>query len=123
MKRSAEIGADAGVRLPLLRERLELSRREFAERIGVSPNSVYKWENLILPIPPYRIKQILKIYNVSQSWLLHGAGKMFDLTGAPETDKALQFQYRRKIAAEFLKETTRELRLALYLELKEEFEE
>ena len=123
MKRSAEIGADAGVRLPLLRERLELSRREFAERIGVSPNSVYKWENLILPIPPYRIKQILEVYNVSQSWLLHGAGKMFDITGASETDKALQFQYRRKIASEFLKETTRELRLALYLELKEEFEE
>lgn len=123
MKRSAEIGADAGVRLPLLRERLELSRREFAERLGVSPNSVYKWEHLILPIPPYRIEQILKIYNVSQSWLLHGAGKMFDLTGAPETDKALQIQYRRQAVAAILQETTPELRMALYLELKEEFGE
>ena len=118
MKRSAEIGADAGVRLPLLRERLELSRREFAERIGVSPNSVYKWENLILPIPPYRIKQILEVYNVSQSWLLHGAGKMFDITGAPETDKALQFQYRRKIASEFLKETTREAARIVFILLE-----
>lgn len=60
-----------GERIKELRERLGMSQVDFATKINVSKQSLYKYENnIITNIPSDKIEAIAKIGNVSPSYLM-----------------------------------------------------
>jgi transcriptional regulator with XRE-family HTH domain len=77
---------DFGKRLDKLLIRLKLSKRSFAEKVGISSGSLSQWSN-----PKYNSKpsfdvlvNISKHFNVNINWLLTGKGSMFNGNDPPE---------------------------------------
>lgn len=63
--------ATIGSRIKELRNRLGLSQVEFAKRIGVSKQTLYKYENdIITNIPSDKIELISKEFDVSPALLM-----------------------------------------------------
>lgn len=64
-------------RIKKLRKHLDLTQREFAERIGVKQNTVAQYEmGRNVPIDSV-ISLICREFNVNEVWLRNGTGEMF----------------------------------------------
>ncbi len=60
-----------GERIRKERERLDLSQTELAEKIGISKQTLYKYENnIITNIPSSKIEELAQMLNVSPSFLM-----------------------------------------------------
>lgn len=77
-------GANAmNERIKKLRKALDLTQREFGERIGVKPNTIATYEiGRNEPIDAV-VSLICREFNVNETWLRTGEGDMF----APKTDE------------------------------------
>lgn len=67
-------------RIKKLRKYLELSQEEFGERLSVSRSVIVNIERNRLRRPDQKeslYKLICKEFNVSEEWLINGAGEMF----------------------------------------------
>lgn len=64
-------------RLRTLRKTLNLTLKEFGEKIGRAPNTIRNYESGIRNIDNRTIKIICSMFNVNEKWLLNGSGKMF----------------------------------------------
>ena len=72
-------------RIKKLRKALDLTQREFGDRIGVKPNTIATYEiGRNQPIDAV-ISLICREFNVSETWLRTGEGEMF----LPKVDTAL----------------------------------
>lgn len=60
-----------------LRKHLNLTQREFGERIGLKPNSISDIENGKNSLTDIVLKSICKEFNVNEDWLKTGKGEMF----------------------------------------------
>ncbi len=63
-------------RIRELRKALNLSQREFAEKIGLRQNAISYMENGST-VTEQNIKAICSQFSVSEAWLRTGSGKMF----------------------------------------------
>lgn len=64
-------------RIKKLRKSLELTQREFSERIGMKPNTIATYEmGRAIPSDP-TINNICKEFNVNETWLRTGEGEIF----------------------------------------------
>lgn len=71
-------------RIKKLRKMLDLTQREFGERIGVKGNTIAQYElGRNEPIDAV-ISLICREYGVSEEWLKNGSGEMFE--DVPEED-------------------------------------
>ncbi len=60
-----------GERLKISREKLKMSQIDVADKVGVSKQTLYKYENGIISTIPYdKIYNFAKLYNVSPSYLV-----------------------------------------------------
>ena len=64
-------------RLKKLRSVLKLTQKEFAKRINMQPNTIATYEMGIRSPNRATIAIICQEFNVSESWLRNGDGKMF----------------------------------------------
>ena len=64
-------------RLKKLRKELDLKQREFAEKIGTSPNILTNYETGRRNPSNSVINNICKTFNVNEEWLRNGIGDMF----------------------------------------------
>jgi transcriptional regulator with XRE-family HTH domain len=64
-------------RIRKIRESLELSQQEFANRINLKGNSIYLIEAGKRNPSDRTIKDICAVFNVNESWLRSGIGNMF----------------------------------------------
>lgn len=60
-----------------IRESLDMSRKAFGERLGVSDSVIKNIEYNVTEPKPLLIQQICKEYNVDPYWLETGEGEMF----------------------------------------------
>ncbi|WP_368260665.1 helix-turn-helix domain-containing protein [Eubacterium callanderi] len=60
-----------------LRKHLNLTQKEFGERIGLKPNSISDIENEKNSLTDIVLKSICKEFNVNEEWLRTGKGEMF----------------------------------------------
>lgn len=60
-----------------IRESLDMSRKAFGERLGVSDSVIKNIEYNVTEPKPLLIQQICKEYNVDKDWLETGEGEMF----------------------------------------------
>lgn len=60
-----------------LRKYLNLTQKEFGERIGLKPNSISDIENGKNSLTDIVLKSICKEFNVNKDWLKTGKGEMF----------------------------------------------
>lgn len=75
-------------RVRLVREALDLSQREFGERLGVSRDVISNIEYGRVPAKKLLLQHICEQYHVNEHWLETGEGDMFE---APlNTDHTLQ---------------------------------
>ena len=65
-------------RIHKLIDLFELTRRDFARRIGVDPAAFYSMLNGGRKISDRTIALIAARFNVSENWLRNGAGEMFN---------------------------------------------
>lgn len=73
-------------RIRKLRKALDLTQREFAERIGMKSNTIATYEmGRAFPSDP-TINNICKEFDVNETWLRTGKGEMF----APKASDALE---------------------------------
>lgn len=70
-------------RIKLLRTTLEMSQKDFGERIGIGDTAVSKFEKGERNPSDQTIKSICREFNVDYFWLTEGFGEMF--TNFPET--------------------------------------
>lgn len=75
-------------RIKAVREALELSQREFGERLGVSRDVISNLEYGRVPPKELLLRHICDQYGVSARWLQTGEGEMF--SPAPKTNKRLE---------------------------------
>ena len=61
---------DFGMRLKLLREEQKMTQKQFAERIGVSKNTVYQYENNTKAPKKEKLSVIARVLNTSTDYLL-----------------------------------------------------
>ncbi len=71
-------------RLKTMRKALGLKQREVAERLGINVGQVGAWECGKERIPPARVYQLCKEYNVRREWLETGDGEMFEPNDSKE---------------------------------------
>lgn len=69
---------DIGIRVKLLRKEFELTQRDFANRILVTPSYLSRVENGTEVLSDKLIKLIIYEFGVNEDWLLSGEGKMLD---------------------------------------------
>lgn len=60
-----------GEKLKYLRMRTKKTLKEQSEILGVSLNSVYRWEHDLTAPKKSTLKKIVELYGVSLEWLLH----------------------------------------------------
>lgn len=66
-----------GKRLKQIRESLKLSQQQFAEKLSIKSQSVYKVEKDLNGLSNETLINLIKNYNVNVNWLLTGDGQMF----------------------------------------------
>ena len=66
-------------RIQALREALNLSQREFGERLGVSRDVISKMEYGRVQPKELLLRHICRMYKVNEHWLQTGEGEMFDI--------------------------------------------
>lgn len=64
-------------RIRELRKTLELSQREFAQKIGLKQNAISYMEKSGATVTEQNVKAICSQFSVNESWLRTGSGKMF----------------------------------------------
>lgn len=64
-------------RIRKIRKALNLSQKEFAEKIGLKQNSISYMEKDGSTVTEQNIKTICSQFNVNENWLRTGNGKMF----------------------------------------------
>jgi transcriptional regulator with XRE-family HTH domain len=75
-----------GFRVRRLRERAGWSREVLAERLGVHPGSVARWESGGALPHAYHLERIAELGGVSAGWLRTGAGDPPEADTAPERE-------------------------------------
>ena len=65
-------------RLKLIRKNLDISQREFGEKIHLSVSQISSYENKCRNIPERTISNIIREFNVNPNWIRYGKGDMFD---------------------------------------------
>ena len=79
-----------GDRIRKHRELSGISQTDLAEKIGVSKQTLYKYEkNVITNIPSDKIEEISKVLNVSESCLMGWENKEIELINEEEKGKSL----------------------------------
>ena len=79
-----------GDRIRKHRELSGISQTDLAEKIGVSKQTLYKYEkNVITNIPSDKIEEIAKVLNVSESCLMGWENKEIELINEEEKGKSL----------------------------------
>ena len=66
-----------GDNIKKLREHLNLTQKEFGEKIGRSHQAIQKYECNETPVKQAMLILISQAYNVNPDWLLNGTGEMF----------------------------------------------
>lgn len=83
-----------GKRIKELREKHGMSQVDLADKISVSKQTLYKYENgIITNIPSDKIESIAKVFNISPSYLMGWKDEDADSEGYytnPETAKLAQ---------------------------------
>lgn len=64
-------------RIRELRKTLNLSQKEFAEKIGLKQNAISYMEKNNSTVTEQNIKVICSQFNVNENWLRNGSGEMF----------------------------------------------
>jgi len=64
-------------RLKILRKSLNLSQKEFAEKLGIKQGSYSALETGSSKITNSSLLLLVNTYNVNTNWLLYGDGEMF----------------------------------------------
>ncbi len=64
-------------RIRELRKTLNLSQKEFAERIGLKQNAISYMEKSGATVTEQNIKTICSQFSVNENWLRTGSGRMF----------------------------------------------
>lgn len=75
-------------RIRMVREALELSQREFGERLGVSRDVISNLEYGRVQPKELVIKHICDLYGVNEQWIKDGNGPMF--SSPPRNNKKLE---------------------------------
>lgn len=91
-------------RFKILRKTLGLSREDFAKRLGLKSRG--KIENIELgrTVPDNEfLKLICKEFNVSETWLFHGTGEMFNQESDFDLDKYIRSQDASPLELEMTK--------------------
>lgn len=70
-------------RIKLLRDTLDLTQTEFADKVGIKQNTLANYESGRRIPMESTIKSICREYNVDYFWLTEGKGEMF--TNIPNT--------------------------------------
>lgn len=77
---------DVNQRIKSVRQALELSQREFGEKLGVSRSVLNNIESNVVLAKPLFIDHICAVYGVDPIWLETGEGEMFH---KPSVDEEL----------------------------------
>lgn len=64
-------------RIRELRKALNLSQKDFGQRIGLKQNAISYMEKIGSTVTEQNIKTICSQFSVSENWLRTGSGKMF----------------------------------------------
>lgn len=83
-------------RLLKLRENLNLTRKAFGERLGVSDSVIKNIEYNVTDPKPLLIQQICKEFKVDRDWLETGEGEMF----MPQTQDAAIIEFLSSVLSE-----------------------
>lgn len=70
-------GVGVNKRIRELRKKLDLTQKEFAEKIGLKQNAISYMEKDNATVTEQNIKTICSQFNVNENWLRAGEGKMF----------------------------------------------
>jgi len=82
-------------RIKIVRESLQLSQREFGEKLGVSRDVISNMEYGRVQPKELLVKHICDLYGVNEKWLKTGDGCMFDTT--PKNNKKVDNVLHRQI--------------------------
>lgn len=72
-----------GERIRVVREKLDITQEDFAQKIGTKRNTITNYEVGRREPMEATIKSICREFNVNYDWLKDGEGEMFD--AVPET--------------------------------------
>lgn len=64
-------------RLKALRKSLNLTQKDFAEKIGIKRNTLAKYETGVISPSTAVVSLICRVFNVNEDWLRSGEGEMF----------------------------------------------
>ena len=76
-------------RLKLIRKNHGLSQKELGEKLNLSQGQIGSYENGHRNIPDRTIKDICKLFKISEVWFKTGDGEMYDLSDASDFVDAL----------------------------------
>lgn len=66
-----------GGRIKLIRKMLNLTQKQFGERLGIKQNTVTQWECERIRLADSTIKHICVEYGINEDWLRNGKAPVF----------------------------------------------
>lgn len=96
-------------RIRELRKALDLSQREFAEKIGLKQNAISYMEKSGSTVTEQNIKAICSQFSVSETWLRTGSGSMFLENERKQKEFFEIFDELSPILQDYLIKTARDL--------------
>lgn len=100
------------IRIRELRKALGLNQKDFAQKIGLKQNSISCMEKGGATVTEQNIKTICSQFNVNESWLRTGSGKMFLENEKKQKEFFDIFDELSPILQEYLINTAKELLIA-----------
>ncbi len=96
-------------RIRELRKALDLSQREFADRIGLKQNAISYMEKGGSTVTEQNIKVICSQFSVNENWLRTGVGDMFVENDRKQKEFFAIFDELSPVLQDYLIHTAREL--------------
>lgn len=96
-------------RILKLRKSLNLTQKQFSEKIGLSSAMISDMENANIPIQERTILLICSIFNVNENWLRFGEGEIFNILDKSFDEFFEIYQKLSKPLQDFLYATALEL--------------
>jgi len=88
---NAQLHSTMGSRIQFLRKQSQMTREDFAKKIGVKSRTVYNWEHDESSIKTIKLIQISKLFNVSLNWLKDGVDSKNDIYNNQDMDVHKEF--------------------------------
>lgn len=101
-------------RLKEIRQKLNLTQKDFSSKLGISQNRISNFENSKSKISNRDIASICGVFNINKNWFMNGDGEIFNSTSNNNISNTEEIKKIYNSLSQSQKELVKELIIKLF---------